>query len=48
MSDAKPVGLTLDPEFYEKLRVFAFERALSLSAAARMIVAERLGRDPGA
>ena len=42
MADTKPVGLTLDPDYYEKLRLYADAHHWPVATAARIIVREFL------
>jgi len=46
MNGAKQqVFLTLEPEYYERLRVFAVRNHWSMATAARVIVMDRLNAD---
>ena len=38
MADTKPVGLTLDPDYYESLRLYADAHHWPVATAARIIV----------
>lgn len=43
-TDTKPIGLTLSPEYYDRLKAFADQRQWTMAQAARIIVKERLDR----
>ena len=44
-NDTKPIGLTLDQEYYDRLKAFADSRHWTMALAARLIVKERLDSD---
>ena len=44
-TDIKPIGLTLDQDYYDRLKAFADARHWTMAQAARLIVKERLDND---